>query len=297
MTGFGDASTQVDGVLYTVELRTLNNRYLKTTIRLPDELLSLEPELEIALRKRVTRGSLTLIVNFRDTSAAAAYQVNSAALAKYLAALEPIEKQAMDRLGSGGAVTIDLAAMLNLPGVVQPPDSSNRLDIARKVIHELANKATDKMLAMRELEGRGLVDELTSHLRLIAKALDRVVERAPSVVEEYHTRLRTRITQLMARAELNVAEPDLIREVAIFADRCDVCEEAQRLRAHLEQFETLLNQATGDPVGRTLDFLSQELLREANTIGSKSNDALIARTVVEIKSAIDRVKEQVQNVE
>ncbi len=297
MTGFGDASCHRDGVLYSVELRSLNNRYFKSTIRLPDDMAWIEPELEMQLRKRVTRGSVSLTVGYRDTSAAAAYQVNKAALTSYLSHLEEIEKQAAGRMGTHGGVTIDLAGMLGLPGVVQPPDSSNRMDVTREVISELVNKAMEKLLAMRELEGRGLVTELMGHRRLIAAALDRIVERAPKVVEEYHQRLRNRIDQLLARAELKVAEPELIREVAIFADRCDVCEEVQRLRAHLDQFDQLLNAAGGEPVGRTLDFLTQELLREANTIGSKSNDALIARTVVEIKSAIDRVKEQVQNVE
>lgn len=297
MTGFGDASCIRDGVFYAVELRSLNNRYFKSSIRLPDDLSSLEPELEMQLRKRANRGSLSVAVTVRDTSAAAAYQVNPGALETYLSHLEAIEAAALDRLGERGSVTIDLAAMLTLPGVVQPPDPTRRLESGRDVIADLLEKAIDKMLAMRDVEGRGLVKELTLHREAIAAALDRIVERAPQVVEEYHQRLRNRVNQLLARAELKIAEPDLIREVAVFADRCDVCEEVQRLRAHLVQFDQLLATESGEPVGRTLDFLSQEMLREANTIGSKSNDAVIARTVVEIKSAIDRVKEQVQNIE
>jgi uncharacterized protein (TIGR00255 family) len=124
-----------------------------------------------------------------------------------------------------------------------------------------------------------------------------VLERAPRVVEEYHQRLRTRIDELLARAELKVDEKDLIREVAIFAERVDVSEETTRLKGHLDQFDNILSESGGEPAGRTLDFLSQELLREANTITSKSNDVLVSRAIVDVKGAIDRIKEQVQNVE
>ncbi len=117
------------------------------------------------------------------------------------------------------------------------------------------------------------------------------------MVEEYHQRLRQRIDQLLAKAQLEVSQLDLIKEVAVYAERCDVSEEVQRVKAHLDQVEQILERSTSEPIGRTLDFLAQELLREANTIGSKSNDAQISRLIVEIKGAIDRIKEQVQNVE
>jgi uncharacterized protein (TIGR00255 family) len=124
-----------------------------------------------------------------------------------------------------------------------------------------------------------------------------VETRAPHVVQEYHTRLTQRVGELMAKAQLQVSEHDLIKEIAVFADRCDIREELTRLRGHLEQFETVIAADNGEPAGRTLDFLAQEMLREANTIGSKSNDAGISQRVVQAKSIVDRIKEQVQNVE
>lgn len=297
MTGFGDASRSQDGVAYAVELRSLNNRYLKATVRLPEELLGLEPELESAIRKRLTRGSVTLTVHFKDTSAAAAYEINEAALRRYLSHLETVEKQALADLGEHGGVRLDLGSLLALPGIVQPPDQKGLLERARPIIHELIDGACAKLVAMREAEGKGLAEDLTSHCRLIMERLERIEERAPHVVEEYHQRLRDRINELLARAQLEANQVDLVREVALYAERCDISEEVQRLRAHLEQFQQMVESPEYESVGRRLDFVVQEMLREANTIGSKANDAQISQTVVEVKGAIDRIKEQVQNVE
>lgn len=293
MTGFGDASTQRDGVHFAVELRSVNNRYFKATIRLPDELLTLEPELEQAVRKRITRGSVTLTVSLKDTSATAAYQINEAALRAYLSHLQTVEQSTAD-----GSVTIDLGSLLALPGIVQPPDQSGLVERSRSVIYELLDKACSKMCAMRDAEGEGLAADLRQHIATINTHLDVIAERSPNVVNEYHQRLRARIDELMAQAKLKLNETDLVREVALFADRCDISEEIQRLRAHLVQFDQTLERSDDDrPAGRTLDFIAQELLREANTIASKSNDAAITHRVVEVKGAIDRIKEQVQNAE
>ncbi|MEX2671133.1 MAG: YicC/YloC family endoribonuclease [Phycisphaeraceae bacterium] len=297
MTGFGDATCVRDEVSYAVEIRSLNNRYLKASVRLPEELAVMEAELESLLRKRLARGSVTLSVSYKRTAATAAYEVNEAALHRYLEHLETIEKKAVGDLGRPDAVVIELASLLGLPGVVQQPDESELVAEARPVIHELVAQACDKLMAMRRSEGEGLRDDLLSHVDYIEQRLGIIFERAPGVVEEYHQRLRSRIDDLTARAELAVQEVDLVREVAIFAERCDISEELQRLRAHLEQFADILKEEESRPVGRTLDFVTQELLREANTIGSKSNNADIARMIVEIKGAIDRMKEQVQNVE
>jgi uncharacterized protein (TIGR00255 family) len=132
-------------------------------------------------------------------------------------------------------------------------------------------------------------------VNVIKANLVEIAQRAPSVVEDYHKRLIQRVTQLLAKAELAVSQPDLIKEVAVFAERADIAEEIQRLTSHMDAFEQSCR--TGEHAGRKLDFITQEMLREANTIGSKANDAEIAKRIVEIKGAIDRLKEQVQNVE
>lgn len=293
MTGFGDASEQVDGVHYAIEVRTLNNRYFKSTIRLPDEITGLEAELESLLRKRISRGSITLTIKTRQSDAQAAHEINDEAILVYLKHLEAIHQKVADR-----SVNIDLTALLALPGVLTPMgDAMNMVERSRPVVTRLTELACDRMTQMRCTEGGVLARELLGYREAIRTRLTLIAERAPQVVEEYHLRIRARIDELMARAQLKLAENDLIREVAVFAERSDISEEVSRLTAHLDQFEQIIGNTDAEPAGRTLDFLSQELLREANTIASKSADAQISRAIVEVKGLIDRIKEQVQNVE
>jgi uncharacterized protein (TIGR00255 family) len=299
MTGFGDASEQAAGAHYVAEVRSLNNRYFKATIRLPEIISGLEAELESLLRRRLNRGSITLIVKMRAAEGSTTHRINDAALLDYLDHLETIHEKIGGDKGRGGdqAVHIDLTALLALPGVLVPEDEAAVLERARPVVLRLAEQACDKLALMRSREGEAIAEDLKRHRSFILERLAIVQSRAPQVVEEYHQRLRTRIDHLLARAELKIDEKDLIREVAIFAERADIAEEVTRLSGHLEEVERIVAARDGEPAGRTLDFLAQELLREANTIGSKSNDAAIARAVVEVKGAIDRIKEQVQNVE
>jgi uncharacterized protein (TIGR00255 family) len=289
MTGFGDASAEKNGTHYSVEIRSLNNRFFKAVIKLPDNVSGLEPELETILRQHLGRGSITYILKMRMDSAAAAYHINTPALKAYLEQLQQVK--GIDRL-----VTIDLAALVALPGVCQEPGGeSDELATHGPVVHELTGKAITKLNSMRQREGRSLFDELMKHVKLIASNLAEIEKRAPFVIEDYHKRLSQRVSQLLSKAELKVSEVDLIKEVAVFAERADIAEEIQRLGHHLKAFEEACNK--DEHAGRKLDFITQEMLREANTIASKANDAQIARHIVEIKGAIDRLKEQVQNVE
>ncbi len=288
MTGYGDASCEVDGIHYAVELRSVNSRYYKAIIRLPDELIGLEAEIDSRLRKLIARGSVLLNISVRHEQTAEGYEINRAMLAMYLREMGGIE--------APGQPTVDLAALLALPGVIQPPSSTQLIETARPVLGKLIDQAADKLLDMRRKEGQTLEADLLSHHAYIAQRLDQIVAHAPKVVDVYHQRLKSRVEELLARAELNVPEIDLLREVAVFAERSDIAEETQRMGAHLEQLKQVIATDDGELAGRTLDFIAQELLREANTVASKSNDASISRTIVEIKGAIDRIKEQVQNV-
>lgn len=292
MTGFGEASRHVDGVHYAVELRSLNNKYFKATIRLPERLQVLEAELEAALRHRIARGSITLTASFADTSATAALDINHQAMDRYVEQL-----RASSAVGSGD-VPLDLAALLALPGVLQPPASDEALlHAARMVLLELVGKACDHLISMRSREGSLLMEELLAHRDLIGDRLERIKEQAPRVIAEYESRLRQRMEEMFREAQLTVEPVELIREIAVYAEKTDIAEEVSRLSGHIDQFTDLLAGAADQPVGRTLDFLAQEMLREANTIASKSPDSLISRMIVEVKGAIDRIKEQVQNVE
>lgn len=288
MTGFGDASAQRNGTHYAVEVRSLNNRYFKATIKLPDQLIGMEPEIEVLLREKLGRGSITYILKLRSDSADAANPINTAALMNYVTQLKS--------MGLFKEGVTDIGPLLALPGVCQDrTDDIEALERHGNAVRDLSVQAIEKCLVMRRREGNALFDDLDKHLSIIQNSVAEIEKRAPSVVSEYHKRLVARVNELVSKAELNVNSADLLREVAVFAERSDIAEEIQRLRHHCMQFrDTCLG---GDHSGRKLDFIAQEMLREANTIASKGNDAQIAGHIVEVKGAIDRVKEQVQNVE
>lgn len=288
MTGYGEATSNVGGAHYFLDIRSLNNKYLKVVLRLPDQLQSLEAELESRLREKISRGTVTISASMSDESEGAAYEINKKALNRYLEQLKEI----------AGVPDIDLSALLALPGVLQPPsDTEGRLEATKAALFQLLDKAVTQLQAMREREGQALIADLRSHHRFIADRLALVSARAPEVIADYEKRLRTRIDSLLKDVGVKIDSVDLVREIAAYAERTDIAEEINRLKAHLEQFEELLASKESRPLGRTLDFLAQEMLREANTIASKSPDATISRHAVEIKGAIDRIKEQAQNVE
>ncbi len=294
MTGFGEAAGHVGGVHYFVEVRSLNSKYFKAVIRLPDEFQGLEAEMDAALRRRLTRGTVTLTGKCTDATEAAAFEVNHRALERYLERI----RRAPLTTATHGEVTIDAASLLTLPGVLQPPANEEaRLHAARDAFLPLVERACDGVLAMRATEGRALHEDLLAQRDLITDRLALISERAPGVVLVYEQRLKARIDAMLSAADLRVDPVEIIREIAAYAERTDIAEEISRLSGHMQQFGELLSSAEPRPVGRTLDFLSQEMLREANTIASKSPDSDISRAIVEVKGAIDRIKEQVQNVE
>ena len=289
MTGYGDAQAAENGITYRVEIRSLNNRYFKASIKLPEQLQLFETEVDKLLRNKLGRGSVTYSLRTKDETPASAYSINKAALAHYVTQLR-------EAAGGDGSMKIDMAPLLELPGVCQPPDLDESMRATQWAsIERLTLQAIDRLSRMRENEGRALLVDLMAQLDVIRRGLTEVQARSPRVVADYHAKLKSRVQELLASAKIKIDEDMLAREVAIFADRCDVNEEIARLASHLQQFDSLAK--APEEAGRKLEFLTQEMLREANTIGSKANDVEIARHIVEIKASIDRIKEQVQNVE
>jgi uncharacterized protein (TIGR00255 family) len=290
MTGYGEAHHTDNGVSYALEIRSLNNRYFKATIKLPESHQFLEPDVDRMLRARVQRGSITYVLRVRNSSAAAAYDINRAALAHYL---DQIREVAATSRVTG---TVDMATILSMPGVCQPPeqDEADR-DRMQAIVQSVTEVALAQMVDMRHVEGLALRKDLIGHCDRIREVVAEIARQAPVMVTDYQQKLRDRVSMLLRDAKLELEMDSLLREVAVYADRCDISEEIARLTSHLDQFTKLCD--SPELAGRKLDFLTQEMLRETNTIGSKSNDAAIARNVVEIKGSIDRLKEQVQNVE
>ena len=289
MTGFGAAASLVEGVSYAVEVRTVNNRYMKVHAKLPEGLSAAESRVEKLIRDRVYRGTVTMTVQMRLPDERAAGRVNTAALSSYLDQLRPLA-------GDGDPMLrVDLGSLLALPGVCEPPELGGLLAATMDGLMEIVAEALDVLVAMRGKEGEALCEDLLANCEQVEKHLAVVAETAPQVVLDYKERLARRVTELTRAGNVNIDEDHLAREVAIFADRCDVAEEITRLRGHVEQFRQTARLT--EPTGRKLDFIAQEMLREANTIASKANSGEVIRSVVEIKTAVDRIKEQVQNVE
>ena len=290
MTGYGDAEGQLNGVTYTVEIKTVNNRYLKTNIKLSETAAFLEEAIEKLLRKNLSRGTVNYVLRLKNAPANVLFDIDEPALQTIM--------ERLNRIATSAKITcpIDIGTLLNLPGILEPasPDEEIAEQIRKKVL-EISQEAIEKLKQMRAAEGTALEADLKQNCNAIKQDLERIRARSEIVLKKYAERLQKRVNELLAEAKLKLDEETLAREVAIFAERSDISEETARLDSHLQQM--LQGCQTDDQAGRRLDFISQEMLREANTIASKASDSEISRCVVDIKCRIDRIKEQVQNVE
>jgi uncharacterized protein (TIGR00255 family) len=290
MTGHGEAHRQFDRMTVAVEVRTVNSRYLKLNYRGGEGFGALEPNIESVVRRHIRRGTIQVNLRIDREATAEDYQLNLEVLAGYRRQLEHL----CDQLHV--AETIHLESLVMLPGVIdETAVRSVDLESDWPPVEETLTAALENLARMRQDEGRAMADDLRANLAAVARELDAIQKRAPVVVESYGDRLTERLKKLLAEHEISVETADIVREVGLFAERSDISEEVVRLRSHLEQFESIM--ASPESNGRKLDFLTQEMFRETNTIGSKANDAEIARHVVEIKASIERVREMVQNVE
>ena len=292
MTGYGEASYSSDQLQVAIELRSVNNRYLKVSLRAVEPYHLLEPEFEKVVRRTVKRGTIQVHLRCQRQCAAQDFQINAVALRSYLAQLRSISSELA--LADGGESL--LAQVLTLPGVA-PEAASASLNLEQEwpVLERVLEQALARLQAMRQEEGRAMAAELLGLRDHIAKELDQIRQRIPVVGEAYRERLLERVRQVLAELDVEIDRKDLIKEVAIFAERADVSEEVVRLASHLEQFTDIVNEP--ESAGRKLEFLTQEMFRESNTIGSKASDVDISRHVVEIKGALEKVRELVQNVE
>jgi uncharacterized protein (TIGR00255 family) len=288
MTGFGAASG--GGARgWRVEARSVNHRHLQLKVHVPDELAELEAEIEQLVRQRLERGAVSVSVAHAEPDGQAALEVDETAVTRYRKRFAAIAR----RHGIPGELTIETLAAL--PGVLaaRAPSRADAEERERTILR-CARAALDALVGAREHEGRALAADLLQHARALEKLNARIAKRMPSVVERHQVALRKRVDELLgSRGGAGGAE--LAREIAVLADRLDVSEEVSRLSSHVEHLEAVV--ASGGACGRRLDFLVQELLREVNTIGSKCNDAEVTRWVIESKTHVERLREQVQNVE
>jgi uncharacterized protein (TIGR00255 family) len=284
MTGHGSAHRHAAGVAVAVELRTVNNRYFKLSLRSSEGYAALEPLVEEAVRKSIKRGTVQVDLRIDRELSADDVSLNLAVLQGYREKLKQFTGEALP-----------WEALLELPGVVLEKAVNDSAEDRWPLIAPVLEEALARHTQMRRKEGDAMARDLKANCREVTEVLDAVAQRAPAVVEAYRARLTEKINVLLADLGVRVGPADVVREVGLFAERCDISEEIVRLRSHLQQFDATL--AEKESNGRKLDFVVQEMFRETNTIGSKANDAEIARHVVQIKTAIERIREMIQNVE
>jgi uncharacterized protein (TIGR00255 family) len=292
MTGFGEARAETEAAGASVEVRAVNNRHLKVTVRGSDPYPMFEAELEKVVRRHVRRGTLLIHVKVDRQTPAVDLTLNAAVLASYLQQI----RVACEEAGTPEFAAPLIAGVLALPGIApeahhygSPPDAEWPL------VERTLEAALKKLNAMRREEGRAMAAELLAHHATITRELDAARGLTAGVTADYRTRLLERIRQAISDSGAALNPDHVVREVALFADRIDVSEEVTRLAAHLEQFAELVHK--GDEAGRKLEFVIQEMGRETNTLGSKAGDVAISRHVFEIKAALERVRELVLNVE
>jgi uncharacterized protein (TIGR00255 family) len=288
MTGHGQAASRHGDIAIDIEIRTVNNRFLKVTSKISDVASAVEPQLEGIVREYLKRGSISVSIRVSRSGQNNAATVNQSTLENYINQ----SKSIAERLGI--EFQYNLGNLLALPGVLESARQQDDEHL-NEIVRETLKTALQDLQAMRLREGQAMARQFLVSLDQIQTFQEQIELRAPAVIAEYRTKLELRMRTTLASLGHQADELDLLREVLIFADRCDVSEEITRLASHLVQFRGAIDQS--DSQGRRLDFLIQELFREVNTIGSKANDSQISQFVVSIKTTIEQMRELVQNVE
>lgn len=289
MTGHGESRREGDGFEIHVEVRAVNNRFLRVVTKISDELAGLQATIEELVRKKAHRGTVFVTIRLNPTRRSGFYHVDEEVLRSYHERLNVLSEE-LD-----GDRTISIRDLLLLPGAMQTEDSLADHPEFGRLTREALAESLDQLNTMRKTEGEHLETEFHERTAFLGKALKRITDLASVAVNEYQQRLEERVRQLLAKHEITLNPEDIIKEVAILSDRSDISEEISRMASHLKQFEESLS--ANDPIGRKLEFLLQEMFREANTMASKSIHTEMNRILVEYRSELDRLKEQVQNVE
>lgn len=288
MTGYGRAQKEIDGMTVTVELKSVNSRYLEFSSRVYKNYSFLEDKLKSYVRQLISRGKVECSVQIDTTETDdVVVQLNESLASGYIDAVKTL----VEKFGLKDDFSVSQLAVHNDIFNIRkaPADEEKIWENVRLTL----DAATTNFVEMRVVEGEKLIADIISRADLIISYVEKIEERSPLTVKEYNNKLLARMRELLGDA--NVDEQRLLTECAIFADKVAVAEETVRLRSHIDQLRKMTE--SDEPIGRKMDFLVQEINREANTIGSKSNDIEIARLVIEIKAEVEKIREQVQNIE
>jgi uncharacterized protein (TIGR00255 family) len=290
MTGSGRARGQNESAAIQVEIRGVNGRFFRLFSKLPPFLTAFEARLEKLVRSQIQRGNIDLYVRYEPIGRGGAATFDASAMDYYRSQLEQLK----NKLGVAGDVTLELLA--SLPGSLRNDDvREEELDRLWPLVDQVAREALERVDEMRQTEGQTLAEDLIARCARITELTAAVRARVPEALHQYAQRLRARINDLLADANADISPPDLAREAALFTERSDISEELSRLDSHIQQFGKTLAEAVD--CGRRLEFLAQEMHREANTMGGKANDSELSKLIIDIKAEVDKIKEQVPNVE
>ena len=291
MTGIGRASYEDDQIRAAVEIRAVNNKFLKLNLRLPATLNGREVDVDRLVRKYLERGTVTINVQLTLQKQASPYAINQEILSEYVRDAQAISEKLHLEPPS------QIIDFLKLPGVIsERAESDENQGEAEWIAFEQAlTEALEQLQTFRQTEGGAMAQALEKYCKQISATVDKIESRSPAVVDNYRTRLKDRINEWLSGHGMQIEVNDILREVSVFSDRCDITEEITRLNSHVNQFQDFLTEKSSP--GRKLDFLCQEMFRETNTIGSKANDIEISHDVVAMKATVEKMREIVQNIE
>ena len=287
MTGYGRGECAREGFKFTVELNSINRKQSDIAVNLPKELVELEPRIRDEINAHLSRGRINAVVAYHRSAAEERVELDEVLAQAYLKAIQKLQRKTK----LNGAITLD--TLLRAPGVLKLAESAVDADAMWASVETALKKALARLVKMREKEGKFLAVDLAGRLETITAGMTAVRQGAPDTMKRYREQLHARVKE--AGLDVPMDDERLMKEVVFFADRCDISEELTRLESHVCQFRDCLK--SGEPVGRTLDFLAQEMNREINTIGSKANAAEISQHVVRMKAELEKIREQVQNIE
>ncbi len=291
MTGYGRSEVEVEDGMFTVEIKTLNSRFRDIILRMPQDLSEIEMDIRKWISNRLNRGRIEVYIRFEPNPEKAEYELffNESLAKAYMEIFQKISSL----FSVSDSISLDTFCHLR-DVIVQRPKEKD-IEKVKSAIKSAIDKALFLVEEMRKREGELLQEDILSRLDSINKMLKKIKERVPAVVEYYRDRLMQSVSALLQGQDIELDESRLVQEVAFFAERSDITEEIVRLESHLSQFLSFIKR--DEPVGRRLDFLVQEMNREANTIGAKCQDVEISKLVVDIKAEIEKIREQVQNIE
>ena len=287
MTGYGKANLSKEKREYQVEIKSVNHRYLDISVKMPRVLSYLEEEVKKEISSKVKRGKIDVFITFENNSTEGKeIKINTEVAKIYINELKKLAEQ------EGILANIEVTEISKLPDVLSIQNKQEDETIKNELL-EAVSQATEKLVQMRAVEGGKIAEDLLKRIERIQEKVKEISALSTGLIEEYVVKLEGRIKEILKNQEIDEAR--LAQEVVIYADKCSVEEEVTRLKSHISQFEKLLN--TEEPIGKKLDFIIQEMNRETNTIGSKANNLEITNDVIDVKTELENIREQIQNVE